>query len=96
VCRAGGGKAPSCPTCFDTGLLPDPSPIRRGDTIPCPACAPRDGLRDALKDVRDALQRALTEAEGPAYLRPGNRVLHAVLSDWSRQASAWLSGRAAP
>ena len=90
---ADGVKVPSCPTCSDTGVLPDPCAVRAGDTISCPVSAPHDSLRDALQDVQDALQRALGEAEGPGYRRPGSRALHETLSEWSRQAAAWLAER---
>jgi hypothetical protein len=62
----GDGVKPACPTCHGTGTLPDPLSAQRGDTMPCPACRPPDALADALRDVHDALQRALTETEGPA------------------------------
>jgi hypothetical protein len=86
----------TCPTCHGLRTLPDPFPAHEGDTMPCPACVPVDALWDALRGVHDALQRALTEAEGPNYQLPRNRVLHALLTEWSEQAARWLAAKDAP
>ena len=93
--HGGDGVKPACPTCHDTGTLPDPLSTSPGGTMPCPACRPPDYLAGALRDVHDALQRALTEIEGPAYQWPGNRALHATLTQWSEEVVAWLDARGA-
>lgn len=91
----GDGVKPACPTCHDAGVLPDPLSPRPGDTMPCPACGLADALAEALRDVHEAMQRALTETEGPAYQRPGHRALHANLTQWSEEVAAWLRARGA-
>jgi hypothetical protein len=83
----------TCPTCHGLRVLPDPFPAHEGDTMPCPACVPVDTLREALQGVYESLQRALTEAEGPNYQLPRNRVLHALLTEWSEQAEKWLAAK---
>jgi hypothetical protein len=87
------GKPPCCPTCHGQRVLPDPFPAHPGDTMPCPGCVKTDTLLDALRDVHDALQRALTQAEGPNYQLAHNRILHAVLTEWSEQAERWLAAK---
>jgi hypothetical protein len=54
-----------------------------------------DALWDALRGVHDALQRALSEAEADRR-RPRNRVLRAVLAEWSDKAAAWLAAKEEP
>ena len=38
---------PACPTCGDTGYLPDPFPARAGDYIRCPVCNPDGAVAGA-------------------------------------------------
>jgi hypothetical protein len=88
--RSPSANGNTCPTCHNLKVLPDPFAAHEGDTMPCPACAPADGLLDAVRDVVDAIERALLEAEGPAYRRPRNRVVHGRLSEWAEEAQRWL------
>jgi hypothetical protein len=48
----GPGGQPCCPTCHDSGYLPNPFSDTPGDFLPCPAChqEPRWGLADACGD----------------------------------------------